>query len=96
MSQADPFDLEEEPVLPENPRRHGIGIAGAGGIMEASHLPAYQQAGFRVEGIHDLDRARAEQLAAQFGIPRVCSTLDDLLALEGVDVVDVALSLIHI
>ena len=89
-SQADPFDLEERPVLPDEPRRHGIGVAGAGGIVEASHLPAYQQAGFRVEGIHDLDHARAERLAAQFGIPRVCGTLDELLALEGVDVVDIA------
>lgn len=55
--------------LPETERP--ITIIGAGGIVRDAHLPAYRLAGFRVHGICDLDRARAEALAAEFGIERV-------------------------
>jgi predicted dehydrogenase len=55
-------------------------LIGAGGIVKDAHLPAYRLAGFPVAGIFDLHRAKAEQLAADFQIPRVYDTLADLIA----------------
>jgi len=68
----------------------GIGIVGAGGIVSAAHLPAYRTAGFSVRAIYDRDRSRAEALALKFSIPRVCGSLDELLADDSVDIVDIA------
>ncbi|GIF63869.1 oxidoreductase [Asanoa ishikariensis] len=74
------------------PQEHhrGIAVVGAGAIVEVAHLPAYQRAGLPVRGIVDLDRARAEKLAARFGLPRVYDSLDDVLADDEVEVLDVA------
>jgi predicted dehydrogenase len=57
--------------------RRPIVIIGAGGIVRDAQLPAYRIAGFHVYGICDLDRARAEALAAQFGVERVYSDAAD-------------------
>ncbi|MEM7734488.1 MAG: Gfo/Idh/MocA family oxidoreductase [Deinococcota bacterium] len=57
-----------------------IVIVGAGGIVKDAHLPAYAKAGFEVVAIYDLDAAKATTLAAQFGIPKVCTSLTDLIA----------------
>ena len=43
-------------------------IVGAGGIVRDAHLPAYAKAGFRVLGIFDLARDKAEALANQHGL----------------------------
>ena len=69
MSSAHP-DLD---FKPEMPRRldHGIGIVGAGGVVNYAHLPAYAQAGFKVVGITDKSRERAEKTAADHKIPKV-------------------------
>jgi predicted dehydrogenase len=56
-----------------------IYIIGAGGIVNDAHLPAYQLAGFSVAGIFDLDKAKVEKLAAAFDIPKVYSTIEDLV-----------------
>ncbi len=56
-------------LLPKTERP--VTIIGAGGIVRDAHLPAYRIAGFRVHGICDLDRARAQALAAEFGIAQV-------------------------
>ena len=50
---------------------------GAGKIVRDAHLPAYRLAGFEVVAVHDLEHARAEELATAFGIGRVCATLDE-------------------
>jgi len=62
---------------PSSPRP--IVIVGAGGIVNDAHLPAYRMAGFDVAGVFDIDRARAENLAAKWGI-RALASLDDGLA----------------
>lgn len=68
---------------------YGIGIVGAGAIVERAHLPAYEKAGFDVSGVTDVDRGRAESVADAFGVS-VYDDLNDLLADDSVDVVDVA------
>src|SRR5260221_2298556 len=44
---------------------------GAGGIVEASHYPAYQKAGFKVTGVYDINSSRAAQMAQKFAVPHV-------------------------
>ncbi len=90
MDARDVFDLEEMPRLPADPKRYGIGIVGAGGIVESAHLPAYRKAGFRVEAIYDLVPEKARRLADQFGIPRACARLDELLDRPEVNIADIA------
>jgi predicted dehydrogenase len=48
---------------------------GAGGIVHDAHLPAYRKAGFPVAAIVDPDRAKAEGLAAKFGIGQTFASL---------------------
>ena len=67
-----------------------IGVVGAGGIVEAAHLPAYQKAGFAVKGIFDLVPERAERLAAQFPVRRVFRNLDDMLRDPEIEIIDIA------
>lgn len=83
------LDLAYKPQLPTN-KEMGIGIIGAGEIVEACHLPAYEMAGLRVVGIFDLNKERAEHLAAKFGIPKVYRNLDELLADPEVKFADLA------
>ncbi|MFM2082349.1 MAG: hypothetical protein RL380_1040 [Verrucomicrobiota bacterium] len=70
--------LDCQPKLPVTPRP--ICIVGAGGIVRDAHLPAYRLAGFEVAGICDLNCARAVELAAQFGIKKVCADVRELVA----------------
>jgi predicted dehydrogenase len=67
----------------------GIGVVGAGTIVENAHLPAYREAGFTVRGVTDLDEDRARAVADAFGI-EAYGTLDAVLDDDAVDVVDVA------
>ena len=88
MSNTHPeFDFK-----PEMPRRldHGIGIIGAGGIVNYAHLPAYAQPGFKVVGIIDKARERAEQTAIAHKVAKVYSTLEELLDDPQIEVVDIA------
>jgi len=76
--------------LPNRPRP--ICVAGAGGISRSAHLPAYRQAGFALASVCDLIPAKAEALAADFGIPRVAADIPDLVAGAPADAVfDLAL-----
>ncbi len=88
MSSAHP-DLD---FKPEMPRRldHGIGIVGAGGVVNYAHLPAYAQAGFKVVGITDKSRERAEKTAGDHKIPKVYDSLEELVSDPAVEIVDIA------
>ncbi|MFC0775254.1 Gfo/Idh/MocA family protein [Terrimonas alba] len=57
-----------------------IYIIGAGGIVNEAHLPAYQIAGFNVQGIFDIDLAKATATANKFSIPEVFPGLDEMIA----------------
>nr|MDT0658185.1 Gfo/Idh/MocA family oxidoreductase [Micromonospora sp. DSM 115978] len=65
-----------------------IGIVGVGGVARYAHLPAYQRLGLEVRALFDLDGAVAREVAAQFGVPVVTDSLEELADL--VDVVDLA------
>jgi predicted dehydrogenase len=85
------MNIPHKPALPLRPRP--ICIVGAGGIVSDAHLPAYKLAGFTVAGICDLDRSRAEQLAAKFGIARVYENAAQMIAAAPADAVyDVAVA----
>jgi len=72
-------------------RARPIVIIGAGGIVRDAHLPAYRLAGFDVAGIFDLEPAKAQRLAADFGIPEVFPSMAAAVDAAPVDVVyDVA------
>jgi predicted dehydrogenase len=57
-----------------------IFIIGAGGIINAAHLPAYKIAGYNVQGIFDLDFNKANDTALKFNIPNVFNSLDELVS----------------
>lgn len=70
-------------------RRVGIGLVGCG-LFGESHLQAFRAVpGSEVRALLDVDRDRAERLAARFGVPRVCATVDEFCGLPDVDLVDV-------
>lgn len=79
------MEIPYKPILPKNPPP--IIIIGAGGIVGDAHLPAYRKAGFNVFGITNRTRARAEKLAAEWGIPNVYDTVDDAVANAPADAV---------
>lgn len=57
-----------------------IYIIGAGGIVNTAHLPAYQIAGFNVQGIFDIASEKAKATAEKFSIPKVFADLKDMIA----------------
>ncbi|HTQ61303.1 MAG TPA: Gfo/Idh/MocA family oxidoreductase [Candidatus Solibacter sp.] len=87
---ADVFPhLDYKPKLPKKLDR-GIGIVGAGGIVNYAHLPAYKKAGFHVVAITDQKAEAAEKTAREHGIPKVYRGVDELLEDPQVEIVDIA------
>jgi predicted dehydrogenase len=81
--------LDYTPKMPHS-MHHGIGVVGAGGIVNYAHLPAYKKAGFNVVGITDRNREQAERTAKAHGIAKVYATVEDLLRQPEVEIVDIA------
>lgn len=73
IAAFDPGSLRQTPPLPTRPRP--IVSIGAGAIVREGHAPAYRMAGFPIASVFDLERERAERLAADFAIPRVAGSL---------------------
>jgi predicted dehydrogenase len=69
--------------------RLGVGIVGAGAIVDVAHLPAYKAAGLEIHGVYDRDASRAAEVGARHDVP-VVDSLDALLADPRVEVVDIA------
>ncbi|MGH9298692.1 MAG: Gfo/Idh/MocA family protein [Acidimicrobiales bacterium] len=69
----------------------GIGVIGAGLIVSNAHLPAYRKAGFDVRAIFDVDQNRASSVADTWDLD-VCRSLDELLARDDIDVIDIAVT----
>ena len=57
-----------------------IYIIGAGGIVNTAHLPAYQIAGFNVQGIFDITTEKAKATAEKFSIPEFFTTLKEMIS----------------
>ena len=74
-----------EPIL-----NRPIVLIGAGGIVRDAHLPAYAKAGFRIHGIFDLARDKADALGHQYAIPVFHTIADAVAAAEPTTVFDVA------
>jgi len=55
-------------------------IIGAGGIVNTAHLPAYKIAGLNVQGIYDIDHTKAFGTAANFNLPNVFNSVEEMLA----------------
>ncbi|MCX2452496.1 Gfo/Idh/MocA family oxidoreductase [Pedobacter sp. PLR] len=72
------MDIIYKPQLPVTVQP--IIIIGAGGIVADAHLPAYKKANFTVHGIVNRTRAKAEQLAQDFGIPNVYDSVAEAVA----------------
>ena len=68
---------------PQPSRPRPIVIIGAGGIVNDAHLPAYRLAEFPVAGIFDVNRDRAEMLAAKWGL-KVFSSLAEAAVSDAV------------
>lgn len=73
--------------IPQFDKTWPIVIIGAGSVVQAAHLPAYQLAGFHVNGIYDLDMEKATQIAQSFGIPKVYASIQELVIENGTDVI---------
>jgi shikimate 5-dehydrogenase len=75
-------------------------IIGAGGIVRAAHLPAYEKAGFPVIGLMDQERTKAAQLASERGISHTFSSVAEAVRFAPPDAIfDVAVpasQLVHI
>jgi predicted dehydrogenase len=89
MTARLPFELAYRPRLGQK-IDYGIAFCGTGGIVQYAHIPAYKKAGFRIVGCYDLSTETARTVAVQHNIPRVYSTVDELLADPAVEIVDIA------
>ncbi|HEY5315883.1 MAG TPA: Gfo/Idh/MocA family oxidoreductase [Pirellulales bacterium] len=69
-----------------------IGMIGCG-LFGESHLQAYRAIPTAsVEAVYDVDHERAGELAAKFGVPTVCTSLDELCRLPRLRAIDVVTS----
>ncbi len=66
--------------IPQVSNPKPIFIVGAGGIVTDAHLPAYRQAGWKVQGIYDLSPEKAQAAREKFPfVGKVFSRLEDLI-----------------
>jgi len=89
MNTGDLSDLNHLARLPER-KDFRIGCIGAGFIMADCHLVAYRQAGFNPVAIASRSPEKAREVAARHDIPTVYETVDQLIADESLEVIDVA------
>ena len=69
-----------------------VAVVGAGAIVDYAHLPAYRAAGLEITGVYDINSERAHEVAARHGLPRVYTSLEELLGDERARVVDIAVA----
>ena len=56
----------------------GIAIVGCGGIVNYAHLPAYTAHDLNIVGCFDLNPEVAQRTAANFNIPRVYESVEEV------------------
>src|ERR1041384_1769822 len=67
----------------------GVGVAGTGFIGPA-HIEGLRRNGINVLGLAERTSEKAQQKAAELGIPRLYGSLDEMLADPDIDVVHLA------
>ncbi|MEZ4769370.1 MAG: Gfo/Idh/MocA family oxidoreductase [Caldilineales bacterium] len=85
----DLLDLDYKPHMPPK-TDYGIGIVGCGGIVQYAVLPTYIKHGLNVQGCFDINRTTAESVAAEFDIPHVYDSLEELLANPDIEIVEIS------
>lgn len=83
MSTDGPFDagsLAQSWPAPARPRP--VVTFGAGSIVGDGHFPAYRKSGIPLAGLYDPDRAKAERVAAEWGVTAF-ATPEEAVAVEG-------------
>ena len=82
--------LDYRPTFPPG-YRPGLGVVGCGDIARSWHLPAYAEYGVLVVGVYDPAPEATDGIRDRFPFVRhVFPSLDDLLADEDIEIVDVA------
>ncbi len=68
----------------------GIALVGVGEIAQNFHLKTLShQPDVRLIAVHDKMNSRAKSIAEKFDIPYVCESMDELLALDEIQAVDI-------
>ena len=75
FTKEDVYNLNTTLPMPTNPKP--IIIIGAGGIVSDAHLPAYKKSGFKVLGIFDPLKEKAEKCAEDYSIPKIFSSEEE-------------------
>lgn len=83
------LQVDYKPHIPAK-TDYGIGMIGCGGIVNYAHLPAYKAHHLNVLACYDLRAEAAEKTAQEHGIPTVYAELDQMLADERIEIVDIA------
>jgi predicted dehydrogenase len=82
--------LDYRPTFPPG-YRPGLGLVGCGDIARSWHLPAYAEYGVDVVGVYDPAPEATEGIQERFPfVRRVFRSLDELLADDEIEIVDVA------
>jgi predicted dehydrogenase len=67
-----------------------VGLIGVGGAAQINHIPALKRTdGLELVGLCDRDPEKAQRVAQKFQIPHAYDRLDDLLADDSIDAVDI-------
>ncbi|GAC1426050.1 MAG: Gfo/Idh/MocA family oxidoreductase [Acidobacteriaceae bacterium] len=77
----------EASSLPRPRQPRPIIVIGAGGIVRAAHLPAYEKAGYPVIGLMDRDAAKTRELASARNIPHTFETVAEAVRFAPSDAV---------
>ncbi|MBX3064697.1 MAG: Gfo/Idh/MocA family oxidoreductase [Anaerolineae bacterium] len=72
------LNLKQTAELPSTPLP--IVSIGMGGIVDASHYPAYQIAGFPIVGGYDLNPQQAQKMAQKYNVPQIYSSVSEAIA----------------
>lgn len=66
-------------------------VAVVGGGVGKLHISAFKELPeqFEVAAFCDIDRAKAQAVAAEYGIPRVTTDIDELCGMDDLDVIDI-------
>jgi predicted dehydrogenase len=74
------------------PVPRGIGIVGAGTIVEHGHLPAYRRYRLPVRWVYDANEERAARLAQSYPGAHTARNLEELLADPQTEIIDIAVT----